>query len=744
MMIRSDVASKHNLETDDANNALQLNSTVVVTEGAAYHFRGSVKHKPRFVTLQDGVYLQVRCEGWDGVLTQTFPVDPTTGSPVWTLESDTYALTDMPLQATSNYGSFQGSTLWPDPDDATGIKCYTNGANDPLDAGIDDDDVTLTLSTVTKSFVPRGWVKIDSEWIYYDGYDNATDVDGKYMLYGLKRGELGTTAAAHLATTIVTEKLGKQIAPKTCKVENDEDGGTDYVEIRRGAKFDIHHMLGCFVLNKAAEGTYRASYSVYDAFDADAEAEEKLDPASVSITVNDIVTQMMTGSADDFGPGFVADDLDFDTTTGLIKVNRYDYDPEEKPVYVFDAIQDFLRSISLDKEVKFWFKHSTGKFRMKVISDDGSPAITLPNCSAVEEQKSLEDIYSGVRVSYSDDQTLNRATIDHCWHTAADGAGNRPTKWHAQWWLDNTKMVAESNDAGTFGTRYAIDDDPKTVFGATWSYGVSGDVDMGHFWFGAGTTPPLMYLKNMKLRIGGAGQIKDLANQQDYCNPEKEYEMHVEGCIDYDSDAHTGTWVDLGFSLKGKPGDNAGGWVTGEASAFSLTKVNAVRIVWDYMMGGKPQGGISVPRYHAYIYDLEINGDTIKYTNVQLTDTVKGDPNYYYAEDPFEKLRGGIKASIGTAGVQRVTTEDIGAGSENAAVSTGRLMLLAGLRLHGQRRWEYRGVLPGTPELGITLKYETTAEDYTGVLREYSMGIGAGGQTICTGVVLSTETDVIE
>ena len=62
------------------------------------------------------------------------------------------------------------------------------------------------------------------------------------------------------------------------------------------------------------------------------------------------------------------------------------------------------------------------------------------------------------------------------------------------------------------------------------------------------------------------------------------------------------------------------------------------------------------------------------------------------------------------------------------------------------RRYRYEGVLPGTPELGITIQADEDGDgssDYEGVLREYSMSIGAGGYTICTGVVLDTSASVI-
>ena len=68
-----------------------------------------------------------------------------------------------------------------------------------LSAGIDSDDTSLTLAS--KPTIGRvGYVKIDSEWMSYQGYTEAAST---LTLTNLTRGLLGTTAASHTSSTSV-------------------------------------------------------------------------------------------------------------------------------------------------------------------------------------------------------------------------------------------------------------------------------------------------------------------------------------------------------------------------------------------------------------------------------------------------------------------------------------------------------------------------------------------------------------
>lgn len=72
---------------------------------------------------------------------------------------------------------------------------------------ITDSDTSLSIATVgTKPAYGRvGYVKVDSEWIGYSGYTEATST---MTLTNLVRGLNGTTAAAHTAGASVTWGVG--------------------------------------------------------------------------------------------------------------------------------------------------------------------------------------------------------------------------------------------------------------------------------------------------------------------------------------------------------------------------------------------------------------------------------------------------------------------------------------------------------------------------------------------------------
>lgn len=735
LRIEADVVSKYSIETDDVNNALQLNSTVTIAKDAVYWFRGFVLTKPKFVSYPEGRFLEVTCLGVEGVLLQAFCVDAS-GNNVWKMESDSEVVTNQPLQATAAWGSFQGSTLWPDPDDATGLKCYTDGANDTLyvdgvGGNLTAVATTIILSTTYKALVPRGWIKIDSEWVYYDGYDNS-HVDTRYRLYNCVRGQLGTAAAVHAEGVTVQEKLGKEIAPAQYLLENDP--GTGYVPLRRGADFDIHPKVGAFVLRETASGTYRATYSVYD-------EDKSLNVASVPVTLNDVVAALCCGPVAYGGAGFVAGDLDFDATTLALKVNRYDYDPESKPLYAWDAIQDLLQMIGMEKEIGFWYKHSTGKLRLTVISN-AAASFTMPHVERIESETSLEDVYSAVRVAYTDDQDLNRACPTYGYHQAATGAGASPDHYYScekdgESYPPAVTGMTAHDAAGNGGINRCTDGKPGSKLVAHYSHDPGGSVEHSQYYFGTGS--PTVCLNQIKLTVGTYREIDASQYQR---NGDDTWLIRLEGAQDYSFGAPpTATWFDLGCSLESKPSKD-GTYVSGTFNLFSERRVNAVRIVWVNMAGPDTPP----PNNWAPLHDIEIIADQVKYVLVQLSDLVadKGKSAYLYGPASYEKLRGGVKASSGVGGSQRSLHWPIGAASHASAVSIGRLVLLTHLARWNQRRYSYEGIVPGSPELGITINcVEDSGTTYTGVIREYAMVATADGISI-QGTILDANAAVID
>jgi len=890
--IPTDVKSKYSLETVDTN-AVQQNGTIVFKRDSDPWFRGYVIKKPVFTEYPTGTIMQVACWGVDGVLAQTIVPDAN-GNDVWHLATSDETVTDLPLKKSSNYGTFQGDSLWPDPLDpgSVGQKCYIQDSDSNSDAldvaigvgtyAIDEADQTnkyfyvqdnvpdefvagetfdvsgsdggdndggytiiaavwlgpgdtrtritvsepittnegagagtgnidqsnILLSETAYGFRPRGWVKIESEWIYYDGYHDSSGADdNKYRLRNCKRGELGTTKVAHVATTAVYEKIGKRIAPGSITLQNDPTTG--YVSLRLDKEYVVHVEIGAFVLPATASGTYRATYDIYD-------EDKVLNGASTVVTVNDVVEAMLTAPRRYGGPGFetwsitevhqgnktftiaedgsnsftvgdfaavynstgndgvytitnksgsgptvitvseavpsavvdgkLSPDLWFDATTNALKITRYDYDPEEKPEYTWDAIRDFLRVIDLEDEVKFWYRHDKGKFRLRIVAND-TAAFKITTMTGIEEDVGIEDTMSGIRIRYTDDQNLNRVSAEYSWHQEATGVGAKPDIYKrisedgASWEFPDDHLTTDTAE-GDFGMDMVVDGRPDTKLGAFYDYDPAGSIEFGQFWFGPGTTPPAINLDQINLKIGS---YREIDADQPHRNSTNTWVVHLEGCDDYSTATHSGTWVNLGVEFEGFP-DKNGKWVqSGNATAFKKRTVNAVRIMFDYMPGPDTITGSEL--HSAVIHDLEIQGSNVQYVLVQLSalTTDAGDATKLIASGSFEKMRGGIKSGNGIPGCPRILSYPIGAASDAAAVSLGRVLLIDKLRLHTMRKYRYEGVLPAKPEVGLTLEVDENGNgevDYTGVL--WSWGIVADGNGIVTtGSVLDMSASVI-
>lgn len=877
--ISSDITDLYGLETT-ATNAVQKNSTISVTRDALTWFNGYVNRKAETIEAPDGrKYLQVEAYGKDGILLDSFCRRG--GRDIWSIQTSSFPFTLVVLKSTRNYGSFQGSTLWPDPADSDGIRCYLHDSvanNDTLAVNIgtgtyaitavnqgtktfsvadnvapeltaglvfeisgstgNDGDYTvvsatwtgaqtdvvvaeaipdatvdgnlvnesIALSAANQGFLVRGWVKITTvgvdEWIYHDGYDDAED-DGIWRLRGCKRGELGTVAAAHLATTTVYEKLTKQMAPGIVKLENLPPTETVWLEMKYEEGYKVNYGLCCFILPFTATGDYRASFSVYDedkaigthavtavnqgtktfttASDLSSElyAGDPLDIlgstgndgtytvvtvtwtgavtnvvvseaipdatadgsmiTTVIVSVNDIVEALLTIPVAYQGPGLSTGDLDLNCSRFL--VNRYDYDPVNRPKYVWDAIQEVIAQLEIDEEVGFFYDHKLDKFRLIVMGND-TPAFTAPWSTRIEKQDSLEQLASAIRIEYDLDQDMNRVSEDHSWHSAATGADNKPSSWRyakygsAGYGWHGPALVDFIVAAGSEGFDYIADGKEESKFGAVFEYKPTGTFEFGHFWFGdpVANIPPIINVNEITVRCGNAREVnkgKGLYNDTD------QYEILFEACTNYNTSTHTGTWKSMGVS--GKAAIRSSEWYNVDEfkfTRFALPQCNAVRMVWNYMPGGGQ--GASSPIHQATVHDLIIlasmttTGGSKSFITVELSDNPldKNDATKIYAPASFQKLRGGVGASVGVPGVQHCEHYPIDVASDRAAVSLARYRLLTKLRKSQEREYEYRGFLPGIPRLGITIGVDENndgAADYTGLLRSHSIVVGSDG-----------------
>ena len=721
--IESDIAAKYGLETDHANNPLQKNSTFVYTVDGQQEGVGFVISKPITVELEGaGRFLEVQCHGLDGALARA--LCPQNGKYIWTARSDSAAVTALPLKKATDFGSFAGDTLWPDPLDTTGAKCYVGDAlspNDILDTTIASGATVpfpIILSTSNTGFGPRGWWKIGSEWCYVEGYDD-TAAGNKFKGTCIARAQLGTTAATHSAGATVYYKAAKQLAPGKCELMR--DAGSGPIRMRRGKEFEPDPQLGCLVIGGGGgSDTYSFNGRYYD-------DDATLDAGSVPLFLEDLVELLCTASSAHGGAGFSSGQLVFDAT-GLA-ITRYDYNPRDKSPYAWQAIQDEIADIGLEDEVQFWLNPKTGKLRLG-IPTLSAPSLSLLNIERVETENSLEDCYSGVLVAYSDDQTVNRVHKDYFTHPGCSASGAKPDRW--RWstedggsWDAGTNTTNTGAGAGNFGATALYDGKADTKLAAEFDHDPGGPFYFGVARFNSGATLQLA-LTRIALRVGNYRAIKGWSRST--ANPEFEYVVRLEGCNDYNPAADTdgdgtgsGTWEDLGCELRGKPD----AWGVPElvefTGGFLLQGVTAVRLVFDYMAGPK-QGG---DHYWAVLHEFIIEGDGDRYAFVQTSDSVDNDPAFLRADDLHKKLRGGPNSS-GGPGAARCELFEVGAASDTAALSIGRARLVAKASLTDQRHYTYKGEIAAAawPVLGDTAEADEDGDaicEYQGIIRAYTM-----------------------
>jgi len=699
--VRYNIASVYGLETNDTANPLQLFSTAVFKRDSTQWFTGVVTGKPRRKSFSEGEFLEVIIDGPEWVAAHV--IARKDGADVWSVSTSAVEVTDLPLKATADYGSFQGDTLWPDPGDVTGAKCYIGDASsnsDTLDTSITDvatPPFDIVLSTSNAGFGPRGFVKIDSEWLYYDGYDD-TGAGGKYVCNCTARAQLGTLAAAHTGgAATVYEKIAKQIAPSAFKMLQDS------VPLRFGSQYTAQTRLGCFVLPGTASGTYTCTHKRYD-------DDATLDAGSTTVSLDDVVTYFLTADKGDGGAGFVSGDLNF-PGTGL-NITRYDHD-EDKSQYALQAAQDLIASVGLEDEVELWFDHTTGKWRLGIPAN-AAAVLTLAEVSVIETESTVDEVYSAVRVKYTDDQAINRVDPAYSSHVGCAATGAKPDAWYrvtadGSSWGNDTRTENTDAGRGNFGVDMLITGDPAQKLHAEIQHDPTTDFEFCQFWFGAGTTPPAIKLDSISIRVNNYRAIEGW--NRTTAAADFTYQVYLQGCTDYNSSTNSGTWQDLGCEIHGLPASEGVPDMV-EFSQFLLTSVNAVRVMFRYMAGPKRDGDY----YWAVVHDLVIQGDVASYVLVQTSDTEQGDPLYYYAPAYHEKVRGGLKAST-SAGSAKVLDIDIGPSSEGAAISIARAKLLHSAPMFQQKTYLYKGVIAegDKPELGETIT--VTPDSYTGVLR---------------------------
>ncbi|MFA5784878.1 MAG: hypothetical protein WC962_08350 [Phycisphaerae bacterium] len=737
-----DTLSLYDVETDAAN-PLQLNSTVVVTRAsdAAVVFRGYVMSKPVMREFEQGAFMEVSCFGKEGVLTQT--LCPHGGSFQYTEESSSIAVTAIVMQPSDAWEEYDDvSTLWPDP--------LAEGANwlqdadcpsDTLDAGILAGATDIILDGAGGGgFAPRGWVSIGTEWIYYP----ACWYNGTHWQLGdtaggnpCVRGELGTTAAGHLAAVAVINKRVKTTAPGEVKLYDTVGGVTSTVP---ATQYSWNSSLGCLVLNRAAVVTdnFTADFNVYD--------EDGTLGGGTIVLLEDIVTDILTADNTLGGAGFAAGDI---TVTAPLGVNRFEYDPSTKQPYAWNVIQDLMDTLGINEEYALLYNHTSDKITFTALAQKLVADIDCDYVRRTDSDVTLEDVVSGVLVKYSDEAAGELCDNGRAWHRAAAANTHFMGDPDHPGFSDSAGRV-NSDVAGNGGLAYCIDDKIQSCAG--WEYlNVDPGASFNHsdWWFGAPVAgvPPIVRIETIALavntyRVAGSAW----ARTRYIAGDELKWEATVWGATDYNTGTHTATDWELCMTIRGDCNVNGGACNTVTVGGDEIPRkdVNALQIRFTVASGPKTAGDY----YWGYVHHFNVTGtQSGSYLLVQTTDDValQGNIQYVYAPLTHRKLRGGIGSS-GAAGAPRCKMMDIGASNRAGAQSLGRALLVQRLLLYNSRSYEIAEFMGTLPEVGLTARVDDDEDgvyEYTGLIRGYNLTI-TPEETSVTLRLLDYNADMLE
>lgn len=701
----ADTLAVYDVETNPLN-PVHLNSTVILERDGQKWFRGVIKEKP--LLRDDGASLILFVRGHEEGL-RTSLVPDSSGSYTWSKTTSAVSVTERPiLPTTAASDRVERDWWWPAPSQTDMWYEPTGVADAVPTGGINDSQTSIGLASGTwKGFGINGFVKCETEWIWYDGlhYDATS---GQWVLLNCIRGALGTTAAAHAQGETITQKVAKEIAPDSpIFLEVDPPGAPDWEDLSLTQEFDFNPFEGKFIFPYST-ADHRGTYSVYD-------VDGSLGGASV-LDLSDLVIDILEAPRQFGGAGLTS--ADYDIPPLGIYITRIDYSPRSMSPYAWELIHEIIERLGLTEEIVFYYDHTAGVFRLRNLAQTAAQLFANARLSIVKE-RDLEDVRTGILVSYTSEQPRLATKQSDAWRPSS-GESQGPTHW----------VVVQQNSAGdTFhqevdnnAVPYAFFTGLESYAGPMWESGTPGSAfAMAYFWFGAGA--PSFQPDKLEMTIATWGK--------------GEYNFTVQACNDYDpsSSFTNGTWAPLSSQLTGLKGKAAGSVTSGAKQSFTADQflqksINAIRIILNFPQHTQTTRD-GVPMFLVHIF--KFFGGTEGYSFVQLTD---GAPavNQLQAENSFIKLRGGTGATSGTAGVQLTEFWDIGASTAGAAVSAGMLKLRDSLRFYESRSYETdEAPLDASgsilkPELGMTAAIQETAlSAYTGIIRGYEIEMNAAG-----------------
>lgn len=702
-------------------------------------FHGFIYQDPAFT--EGGINNEIQCVAYDPKYRLRKAQIPNGGFLSWAVESPRITLEEVQLVIGTGYNVGDSRTYFPSFTEGVLFDNATFlGVNDTLVA---DVGATITLGLVNVGFPPRGFVLIrdvtdtvNKEIVYHDGYFfNGVN----WQLTNCVRVQLNGPAVATVAGDIVHSLAFKEITQSAELLELQEVG-SDYIRIPY-AKFTKNRLLGGYTFNRTQNGNVRGTYEIYD----------ETDPAVLTLT--DIANLFVQADRDNGGAGFLPIELNFDALA--LAVNTFQYDVRFYQGYALELWNKLLDDLQVN--VLLYWSSAEEVMRLEFLAQQAIPDILLSDVKSIYRQRDFDDIYTGVRVIYEDEDNFSSLEEFYALHPApysqrdsVEGSGKNDFADHPDVWVDTIKsddgdprIDYKEDKAGhgvddsdrfqaakpffgfpfwnTWGLNHVITDSPGELM-AFWNknfvdyqeiFDANHEWHHSYYWFSSDAE--IRTLDEIKIEIGDSEYGEASVTVYGATNFDPLTMLPDDPAIDWHP-------VSPELTRIGGTGGNSAESFNFETQNFLFQSVNILRITYHEIpidrKGGGDKGGGNI---EASIFDFFVRANKTKELLIQVTDDVAeiNNPLFIYNPAAFDRL-----ACI----YPIVDKLDGGKLSDQEAMFLGRQYMEDALARFETRDYVYRKAWTARkPRIGDTFQVDELQHQlYTGTLVNYELIINRG------------------
>ena len=742
------------LDEDDITNPIQTNSVVTWTRtsdnGSEVIWRGYIASK-RLIEGGPQAEQVFEVVAYDKIGKLRKTIASIDGERIFTQTTPGVAISNRTFKQASAMGDAL-FPFYPEPGDgdpwipsasSNTTTLYTDGGGTALTAGA----TTIIATTSQSGILPMGFIRLDTEWVQYDGYDN-TAVGSRYQFKNCTRGALGTTAAEHAETSTIYERLSQKIHPTVAIIAegyNTDDSAweplpSEYYAVQpHEGRLDFTYDILDFPSGSSTYNNVRTSYAVFD------------EDSGSAVDLGTVTTSVLTETHVNGGPEFT-DGVDLTVGTDLdsIKISRVRVD---EPVSTITFVQNLIDELGLAKgtdedALGIWFDHPNNKLIVDAVEQKAAASadFIFSGMTRRDRDITIDDTFSGQLIVYNSGQNENLVSTERAWHpqvgdTIGDNSKEVDFILHIDdtdgekslitgWWDNRTTATGHNNY-----TNRMFDGRPDSGWGLHVGNGSPGDAaDVLYLWF------------DDALDSFTVDTISVLIDCRRFSHTTDPFHIEILG-IDANFDKTDPTNIP-GANKIAMSGELDLRFKNGVLDQFNEIELSAkdmgielqgivIRFNGMATHGSGPVGNTNMRL--ALIREIKVTGHLNKSVFVSLTNstTVTNDATTLYAPLTYNKLLQYYSGADHIA--PQVDILKIGQSSYNAAVSLGRLALLQKLGYKALRQYELVGYLENydLPTLGDTA---TFSDGFTGVVVGIQFTVSRGVETLSLRVLDFTDT----